>query len=117
MVAVPARRVDVKREVDLIEEVARFYGYDQFPETLPLVRRRSGGGLQPVLRDEMQLREIATGLGFWEAMTFVFSSAAAQAPFTASGAPCVGLTNPLSEAFAVMQQNLTPGLLAAAKYR
>jgi len=113
-VTVPPRRVDVTREVDLIEEIARFYGYDLFPSTLPLVRRRTGGGLQPVLLDEMQLRTIAAGLGFWEAMTFVFSSADDQAPFVGADAGFAELENPLSEAFAVMQRNLTPGLLAAA---
>jgi len=113
-VTVPARRVDVVREVDLIEEVARFHGYDQFPNTLPLLRRRAGGGLEPVLLDEMRLRRIAASLGFWEAMTFVFSSAADQAPFVGADSRFVELANPLSEAFAVMQRNLTPGLLAAA---
>ena len=113
-VTVPPRRVDVAREVDLIEEVARFYGYDRFPDTLPLLQRRTGGGLQPVLLDEMQLRTITASLGFWEAMTFVFSSAAEQAPFVDDDDGFVELVNPLSEAFAVMQRNLTPGLLAAA---
>ena len=113
-VTVPPQRVDVAREVDLIEEIARFYGYDQFPDTLPLLRRRDGGGLQPELVDEMQLRTIAASLGFWEAMTFVFSSEAEQAPLLGAEAACVVLENPLSEAFAVMHRNLTPGLLAAA---
>ncbi len=111
---VPAPRVDVDREVDLIEEIARFYGYGNLPGTLPLVRSRTGGGLQPVLLDEMQLRTTAASMGFWEAMTFVFTSQTEQAPFAGESSAYVELANPLSEAFAVMHRNLTPGLLAAA---
>jgi phenylalanyl-tRNA synthetase beta chain len=113
-VTVPARRVDVTREVDLIEEIARFHGYDNLPNTLPLVRRSHGGGLQPVLTDEAALRASAVGMGYWEAITFVFSSRAEQRGFAASGMDFVDLSNPLSEAFAVMRRHLAPGLLAAA---
>ncbi len=113
-VTVPARRGDVTREVDLIEEIARFHGYDNLPTTLPLLRRSGGGGLQPVLVDETNLRQVAVGLGFWEAITFVFTSQTDQAPFVRPDQGYVELANPLSEAFAVMRRNLAPGLLAAA---
>jgi phenylalanyl-tRNA synthetase beta chain len=113
-IEVPARRVDVHREVDLIEDVARLYGYERVVGTLPVLRRSDRGGPSPVLRDETALRQLATGLGYWEALTFVFGSIEDQRLFTDPEAKFVELANPLSEAFGVMRSSLVPGLLAVA---
>ncbi|NKB89803.1 MAG: phenylalanine--tRNA ligase subunit beta [Acidobacteria bacterium] len=113
-VGIPARRVDVTLEVDLVEEVARFVGYDQLPTTLPVLRRPGGGGPQPSLIREQAIREIATGLGFWEAISFVFTARHEQDQFAAPESDYVQLSNPLSEAFAVMRRHITPNLVAAA---
>jgi len=111
-VVVPPRRVDVWREEDLIEEIARFHGYDQLPSTLPLLRRRDTRGASDTLRHERHVKDICAAAGYWEAMTFAFTSAAEQAPFLNGETP-LALINPISEAMGVMRTTMLPGLLAA----
>ena len=111
-VVVPPRRIDVSREEDLIEEIARFHGYDQLPSTLPLLRRRDTRGASEALRRERRLKDICAASGYWEAMTFVFTSATEQTPFLDGETP-LALVNPISEAMGVMRTSMLPGLLAA----
>lgn len=112
-VQVPPRRGDVRLEVDLIEEVARFHGYDRLPSTLPVLRGADGRGLSPALADEARLRRTCAALGYWEALTFVFTSEAEQRPFLLPDEDPVVLSNPLSEAMGVLRRHLVPGLLAS----
>ena len=112
-VSVPLRRTDVSREVDLIEEVARFHGYDRLPSTLPLLRRSDKRGASPPLRDERHLRALCAALGYWEAMTFVFTAEPQQRGFLPADAALLPLANPLSEDMAVLRRSLLPGLLDA----
>ena len=111
-VIVPPRRVDICREEDLIEEIARFHGYDQLPSTLPLLRRRDSRGASESLRRERHLKDICAAAGHWEAMTFAFTSASEQAPFLSGETP-LALINPISEAMGVMRVSMLPGLLSA----
>jgi phenylalanyl-tRNA synthetase beta chain len=111
-VTVPTRRVDVSREVDLIEEVARHYGFDRIPVTFPHVVA-APPSLDPRIARTRQLRGLMTGQGFSEAVTFGFTTAAAVAPFI-TGEPPVPIMNPLSEAFAVLRPSLLPGLVESA---
>ncbi|HET9360207.1 MAG TPA: phenylalanine--tRNA ligase subunit beta [Vicinamibacterales bacterium] len=111
-VTVPTRRVDVSREVDLIEEVARHYGFDKIPVTFPHVVA-APPPLDPRIARARQLRGLMTGQGFSEAVTFGFTTAAAVAPFATDGSP-VPIRNPLSEAFAVLRPSLLPGLVESA---
>jgi phenylalanyl-tRNA synthetase beta chain len=111
-VSVPTRRVDVSREVDLIEEVARHYGFDKIPVTFPHVVA-APPPLDPRIARARQLRGLMTGQGFSEAVTFGFTTAAAVAPFATDGSP-VAIRNPLSEAFAVLRPSLLPGLVESA---
>ena len=111
-VEVPLRRVDVSREEDLIEEIARFHGYDQLPDTLPLLRRRHSRAPSEALRNERRVKDICAAAGYWEAMTFAFTSAAEQAPFLDGEEP-LALVNPISAAMGVMRTSMLPGLLAA----
>ena len=108
-VVVPSNRVDVAREVDLIEEVARHYGYDRVPARFPVLVAPPPPS-DPRSAQARHLREVMTGAGFFEAMTFGFIAEAAAAPFT-SAADLVGIANPLSETFAVLRPSLVPGLL------
>lgn len=110
-VTAPADRLDVRRPVDVIEEIARFWGYERLPDTLPLLRRARRSGAEPVLRREAKAREICTAAGYWEAMTLVFSSEDEQAPFLPDTA-LVELSNPLNEAMSRLRGSLLPGLLA-----
>jgi phenylalanyl-tRNA synthetase beta chain len=111
-VTVPTRRVDVSREVDLIEEVARHYGFDKIPVTFPHVVA-APPPLDPRIARTRQLRGLMTGQGFSEAVTFGFTTPAAVAPFVTDG-PSVAIQNPLSEAFAVLRPSLLPGLVESA---
>lgn len=113
-VTVPTRRVDVQREVDLVEEVARHYGFDRVPSSFPALSTPPAP-IDPRITRTRQLRGLMTGAGFFETMTFGFVSAAAAAPFADADA-VVPIANPLSETFAVLRPSLLPGLLAAVAH-
>jgi phenylalanyl-tRNA synthetase beta chain len=108
-VIVPTRRVDVLREVDLIEEVARHYGFDRLPVTFPELTVPAPA-IDPRVRSARHLRTMLTGAGFSEAVTFGFISARAAAPFAAAD-DVVAVANPLSESFGVLRPSALPGLL------
>ena len=111
---VPTRRVDVAREVDLIEEVARHYGFDRLPATFPPLAA-APRPLDPRIPRTRQLRAVLTAAGFSEAMTFGFMAAAAAAPFAAED-DIVPIANPLSENFAVLRPSALPGLVDAVAH-
>jgi len=113
-VAVPTRRVDVTREVDLIEEVARHYGFDRLPVTFPALTAAPAPP-DPRITRARQLRQALTAAGFFEAVTFGFVAEAAAAPFAAAG-QTVPIANPLSESFAVLRPSLLPGLVDAVAH-
>lgn len=110
-ITVPTRRVDALREVDLIEEVARHYGFDRIPATFPTLRT-APAAMDPRITRARQLRRVLTGAGFSEAVTFGFIAEAAAAPFAADG-DIAPIQNPLSETFAVLRPSALPGLLDA----
>jgi phenylalanyl-tRNA synthetase beta chain len=113
-VTVPTRRVDVAREVDLIEEIARHYGFDRVPVTFPAVTS-APPPVDPRILRARQLRGVLTGGGFSEAVTFGFMSEPAATPFAAEG-DLVPIANPLSENFAVLRPSVLPGLVDAVAY-
>jgi phenylalanyl-tRNA synthetase beta chain len=113
-VTVPTRRVDVLREVDLIEEIARHNGFDRIPATFPPVTVPPAP-MDPRITQARALRTIMTGAGFSEAVTFGFVSAPAAAPFASEG-DIVPIKNPLSEVFAVLRPSVLPGLVAAVAH-
>ena len=112
-VRVPSFRVDVLREVDLIEEIARHDGYVGLPATFPELTVPQPPPDARTLRDRL-LRQVLTASGLSEAMTFAFIEAAAAAPFAAEGV--VAVENPLSEKYAVLRPSLLPGLVDAAAH-
>jgi phenylalanyl-tRNA synthetase beta chain len=113
-VTVPTRRVDVLREVDLIEEVARHYGLDRIPATYPAPSTAPQPS-DPRVAEARRLRAVMTGAGFSEAMTFGFTAEAAAAPFAEDG-DLVPIANPLSENFAVLRPSALPGLIEAVAH-
>jgi len=113
-VTVPTRRVDVLREVDLIEEVARHYGFDRIPVTFPALTVPPPP-IDPRITQTRALRAIMTGAGFSEAVTFGFIAEPAALPFAAEG-DLVPIANPLSESFAVLRPSVLPGLVAAVAH-
>jgi phenylalanyl-tRNA synthetase beta chain len=113
-VTVPTRRVDVLREVDLIEEIARHNGFDRIPATFPPVTVPPPP-MDPRITQARALRTIMTGAGFSEAVTFGFVSVPAAAAFAPEG-DIVPIKNPLSEVFAVLRPSVLPGLVAVVAH-
>jgi phenylalanyl-tRNA synthetase beta chain len=108
---VPSWRVDVSREVDLIEEIARHDGYDRIPNTFPAQTTMPARPDPRIERDTL-VRRVLAAAGFSEAQTFAFVEAAAAAPFT-GGVDPVPIAHPLSEKFAVLRPSLLPGVVDA----
>ena len=102
-------RLDVEREIDLIEEIARHYGYDKFASTLPAWTGCSKRPPDSV--KEQTLKRSLLGLGYSESLTYAFVAAAETEKFSAVRP--VRLRNPLSLETEVMRTSLVPGLLAS----
>ncbi len=111
----PWRAADVTREVDLIEEVARIYGLDKLPTTLPS-RRAAVGRLTPGQRLRRRLEDVLRDRGLYETVSYSFVAPAALARLRLENAPLLRLTNPLSEEQSVMRPLLLTGLLDAAAH-
>lgn len=115
----PSFRPDLKEEADLIEEVARRYGYDKIPSTLPEGRVKPVE-ISKVDRLSAKIREALTGAGFYEAITLSFMNPKALDWLKlASDDPrrrMVSLLNPLSSQEAGLRTSLLPGLLNAVAY-
>jgi len=109
-VKLPSWRLDLEREIDLIEEVARVYGYNRFANTLP----EFGEGVRalPWAESESAVRRTLLEAGFHETISSTFCSAA-EAQLTApQPGLVVPLGNPLSEEAGVLRPSLVPGMLA-----
>jgi phenylalanyl-tRNA synthetase beta chain len=109
LVSVPSWRVDVSRDVDLIEEIARHYGYDRLPTTFPPVLKAPAPPDER-LETNRALRRLATAAGFNECVTFSFIGERSADEFAAPG-DSVAIANPLSETFAVLRPTLLPGIV------
>jgi phenylalanyl-tRNA synthetase beta chain len=105
-VQLPSWRLDLEREIDLIEEVARVYGYNKFADTLPSF---SGAVVElPHAAQERTLRETLLALGYSEAVSSTFVAEEEAATFSA--APAVAMGNPLSAEAGMLRPALTPGM-------
>lgn len=115
-VIVPTFRQDLERPADIAEEVARFYGYDNIPTTLPSGEATTGG-LSYKLRVEQVAREIAEFSGFSQSMTYSFESPKAfdrlMLPADSTLRQTVNILNPLGEDFSVMRTTPLNGMLTS----
>jgi phenylalanyl-tRNA synthetase beta chain len=112
-VTIPSWRLDVEREIDVIEEVARLHGYDKFESTLPAY---SGAVMElPNAKIEGTLRTRTLALGYNEAVSLTFISHEDAEKFSSmtgnSPEKVLELENPLSEEASVMRTSLAPGML------
>ncbi len=114
-VRVPTMRVDLQREADLIEEVARHYGYDRVPSHFPPLRAASARP-EPQIARKGLLRHVLAAAGFSEAVTWSFVSASDASPYADGDQPSVPLAYPLSEKFAVLRPSLVPGLVESVAH-
>lgn len=111
-VRIPTWRLDVEREIDLIEEIARLHGYNNFANTLPSF---SGGVVEsPEVAKTTRVRSTLLALGYNEALSLSFISNDDTETF--SSAPVVELANPLSEEASLMRGSLLPGMLDMAAF-
>ena len=119
-VAVPAfRRADVRREVDLIEEVARIDGVDRLPATLP-PRRGAAGRLSHAQRVQRRAEDVLVGRGLHEIVGWSFTDPGLvdrlRLPAGHPMSRVVTIENPLSEAQSVMRPTLLGSLLDVARH-
>lgn len=112
---VPSWRFDIAIEEDLIEELARIYGYDKLPVTRPLGRF----SLKPNKETELGLntiRDQLIALGYQEVITYSFVDKAMESILGTAEEQLLPLANPISQDMAVMRTSLWPGLLNTLKY-
>ncbi len=112
LVHIPSWRLDIEREIDVVEELARLHGYDKFPNTLPAY----SGGVRdlPDARKDARLRSGLLALGYNEAISLTFISKEDARRFSA--APELDLANPLSDEASVMRTSLVPSMLNMLAY-
>jgi len=118
LVTPPTCRVDITREIDLIEEIVRLYGYDRIPTTLPVVSVIAAGMIDQQRKTEAQVREIMTGSGYTEVINYSFIPQVAVDQLGLDAADerrrHVKIRNPLTEEQAVMRTTMVYSLLRNA---
>ena len=133
-VVAPTFRVDLLREVDLIEEVGRHHGFDKLEPTFPVLTQPAPPPDARITRDQL-VRRMLTAVGISEAVTFGFIEASAAELFIPAGTaippssqtavasdsagsalPVVAIANPLSKLFDTLRPSLLPGLVDAVAH-
>ena len=116
MLTIPTWRQDVLRGCDIAEEVARFYGYDNIPTTLPS-GSATAGKLSFKMRIEETARDVAEFCGFSQAMCYSFESPKAfdklMLPADHSMRQAITISNPLGEDFSIMRTTSLNGMLTS----
>ncbi len=112
LVHIPSWRLDIEREIDIIEELARLHGYDKFPNTLPPY----SGEVRdlPDAHKDARLRSSLLALGYNEAISLTFISKEDAQRF--STAAELNLANPLSDEASVMRTSMVPSMLNMLAY-
>lgn len=115
-VVVPYFRQDLLRNADLAEELARFFGYDKIPTTLPSGESTAGGETFS-MEIEGKARELAEQFGFCEGMTFSFESPKVfdrlLLPSDAKEREAIEIKNPLGEDYSIMRTQIINGMLTS----
>ncbi|MFT4114594.1 phenylalanine--tRNA ligase subunit beta [Silvibacterium sp.] len=107
-VALPSWRLDLEREIDLIEEIARVYGYNKFKNTLPAF---AGSVVElPWAEKERVVRGQLLAMGWNEAISSTFCSEADATLFAPQPASAIAMGNPLSEEAGMLRPSLLPGM-------
>ncbi len=112
---VPTFRIDLKSEIDLIEEIARLYGVDRIPASVP----RGAIGSHPfdqIYDQLMGVRRTLASFGLFEAQGQTLISDASLGGAEADAAQAIRLENPLSSDMTVLRPSLIPGLLHALRH-
>nr|WP_263325497.1 phenylalanine--tRNA ligase subunit beta [Neobacillus sp. Marseille-Q6967] len=114
-VTAPTRRGDIKIEEDLIEEVARLFGYDNIPKTLP-IGSSTPGKLTDYQEKRRIVRQYLEGVGLYQAVTYSLTSEEKAAQFALEKRDFIRLAMPMSEDRSVLRLSILPQLLEVVKY-
>lgn len=115
-VNVPSRRKDITIKEDLIEEVARIYGYDNIPSTMPVFEDVTNGELTDRQHKTRIVKETLEGAGLDQAITYSLVSKDHAKDFALQTRPTISLLMPMSEAHSTLRQSLLPHLIEAVAY-
>lgn len=117
LVTVPSRRLDIQIEEDLMEEVARLYGYDHIPTTLP-IGATTQGGLTPYQQKRRQVRRLLERAGLSQVVTYSLTSPEKAQGFASQSTKKTGirLAMPMSEDRSTMRTSLIPHLFDVLSY-
>ncbi|UCZ52209.1 phenylalanine--tRNA ligase subunit beta [Bacillus shivajii] len=114
-VFVPTRRNDIQIEADIVEEVARLYGYDNIPTTLPNTPT-TPGGLTTVQQEKRKARRFLESTGVHEAVNYSLTTAEKESHFERGDQPRVKVALPMSEDRSTLRTTLIPHLLDALSH-
>ena len=114
-VSIPPRRWDIALEVDIIEEVARIYGYDHLPATLPIIQTTLGE-LTPKQKLVRQTRQDMQATGLTQNMSYVLTTPEKSKAYTYEPGEAIRLAWPMSEDRSTLRMNLLASLLENVSY-
>lgn len=112
---VPSWRFDISIEADLIEEVARVYGYDNLPISRSTTDSRLNSSSENKLSIK-QLRRRLISLGYQEVISYSFVEPELESSLSLPQSDAITLSNPISSEMSVMRRSLWPGLIQTLKY-
>jgi phenylalanyl-tRNA synthetase beta chain len=112
-------RQDLAIPEDLVEEIARLYGYDRIPTTYPQAELRAKA-LNPIITLERKLKTLLTGFGLTEVITYSFVNPETIRQLNLSSedrrTKTLELSNPIASHLSVMRTSLLPGLIEVARF-
>lgn len=111
----PTRRQDIRIKEDIIEEIARMYGYDNIPTTLP-VTASTPGGLTPYQQQRRVVKQFLEGTGLFETLTYSLTAEKSSQQFALKTAETTKLLMPISEERNTLRQSIIPHLLEVTTY-
>ncbi len=112
---IPLRRWDIKIEEDLVEEIARIYGYNNIPVTLPITES-TPGQLTVAQALKREIRHLLEGNGLEEAISYALMTEEAATRYAITSGQTASLKNPLSKDRTTLRQNIVSGLIENARY-
>ncbi|MFW0760167.1 phenylalanine--tRNA ligase subunit beta [Staphylococcus cohnii] len=115
-VMVPSRRKDITIKEDLIEEIARIYGYDEIPSTLPVFEHVTPGTLNDRQAKTRIVKATLEGAGLSQAINYSLVDKARATDFALQDRSTISLLMPMSEAHATLRQSLIPHLIDEVSY-
>lgn len=110
----PSWRFDLAIEADLVEEVARIYGYDKLPVAMPAMAMKVFGAKEAIMPLD-RIKQLLAGRDYLEAITYSFVDAALQQKLDPQN-PAIAVQNPISSDMGVMRTSVLPGLLLAVQH-